>query len=290
MDLHAALIQPFIEFGFMRRALAACLALSLGCGPAGTLLVLRRMSLVGDALSHAVLPGAAIGFMIAGLSLVVMSFGGFIAGLVVAGLSGLVARVTPQREDASFAAFYLISLALGVLIVSTHGSNVDLMHVLFGTILAVDDTSLLLIVSIATLTLFILAVIGRGLIVECFDPGFLRAVGGPGATVHFVFLVLIVMNLVAGFHALGTLMAVGLMMLPAAAARFWAGEVATLTATSSAIAFASAYAGLLLSYHVNLPSGPAIILVAGGVYIVSVVAGPRGSLWARFLPRRHLEA
>ncbi len=290
MDLHAALIQPFIEFGFMRRALAACLALSLGCGPAGTLLVLRRMSLVGDALSHAVLPGAAIGFMIAGLSLVVMSFGGFIAGLVVAGLSGLVARVTPQREDASFAAFYLISLALGVLIVSTHGSNVDLMHVLFGTILAVDDASLLLIVSIATLTLFILAVIGRGLIVECFDPGFLRAVGGPGATVHFVFLVLIVMNLVAGFHALGTLMAVGLMMLPAAAARFWAGEVATLTATSSAIAFASAYTGLLLSYHVNLPSGPAIILVAGGVYIVSVVAGPRGSLWARFLPRRHLEA
>ncbi len=290
MDIHAALIQPFIEFGFMRRALAACLALSLGCGPAGTLLVLRRMSLVGDALSHAVLPGAAVGFMIAGLSLVVMSFGGFIAGLVVAGLSGLVARVTPQREDASFAAFYLISLALGVLIVSTHGSNVDLMHVLFGTILAVDDASLLLIVSIATLTLFTLAVIGRGLIVECFDPGFLRAVGGPGAAVHFVFLVLVVMNLVAGFHALGTLMAVGLMMLPAAAARFWAGQVATLAAASSAIAFASAYAGLLLSYHVNLPSGPAIILVAGGVYIVSVVAGPRGSLRTRFLPLRHLQA
>ncbi len=290
MDLHAALIQPFIEFEFMRRALVACLALSLGCGPVGTLLVLRRMSLVGDALSHAVLPGAAMGFMIAGLSLVVMSVGGFIAGLAVAALSGLVARVTPQREDASFAAFYLISLALGVLIVSTHGSNVDLMHVLFGTILAVDDASLLLIVSIATLTLFILAVIGRGLIVECFDPGFLRAVGGPGVAVHFVFLVLVVMNLVAGFHALGTLMAVGLMMLPAAAARFWAGGVATLAATSSAIAFASAYAGLLLSYHANLPSGPAIILVAGGVYIVSVVAGPRGSLWARFLPRRHLEA
>ncbi len=290
MDLYAALIQPFIEFGFMRRALVACLALSIGCGPVGTLLVLRRMSLVGDALSHAVLPGAAIGFMIAGLSLVVMSFGGFIAGLAVAALSGLVARVTPQREDASFAAFYLISLALGVLIVSTHGSNVDLMHVLFGTILAVDDASLLLIVSIATLTLFILAVIGRGLIVECFDPGFLRAVGGPGVAVHFVFLVLVVMNLVAGFHALGTLMAVGLMMLPAAAARFWAGGVVTLAATSSAIAFASAYAGLLLSYHANLPSGPAIILVAGGVYIVSVVAGPRGSLWARFLPRRHLEA
>ena len=290
MDLYEALFQPFIEFGFMRRALVACLALSIGCGPVGVLLMLRRMSLVGDALSHAVLPGAAIGFMIAGLSLVVMSLGGFIAGLVVAVLSGFVARVTPQREDASFAAFYLISLALGVLIVSTHGSNVDLIHVLFGTILAVDDASLLLVVSIATLTLVILALIGRGLIVECFDPGFFRAVGGPGATVHFTFLVLVVMNLVAGFHALGTLMAVGLMMLPAAAARFWAGEVAILAAASSAIAFASGYAGLLLSYHANLPSGPAIILVAGGIYVVSVVAGPRGSLRARFLPGRHLEA
>ena len=290
MDVHAALIQPFIEFAFMRRALVACLALSVGSGPVGVLLVLRRMSLVGDALSHAVLPGAAIGFMIAGLSLVVMSLGGFIAGLVVAILSGLVARATPQREDASFAAFYLISLALGVLIVSTHGSNVDLMHVLFGTILAVDDASLLLVVSIATLTLFTLAVIGRGLIVECFDPGFLRAVGGPGVVVHFVFLTLVVMNLVAGFHALGTLMAVGLMMIPAAVAKFWAGEVATLAATSSAVAFACGYAGLLLSYHADLPSGPAIILVAGAVYIISVVAGPHGGLWARLVPRRHLEA
>ena len=290
MDLYAVLVQPFVEFGFMRRALVACLALSLGCGPVGVLLVLRRMSLVGDALSHAVLAGAAIGFMVAGLSLVVMSLGGFVAGLAVAVLSGFVARATPQREDASFAAFYLISLALGVMIVSTRGSNVDLMHVLFGTILAVDDASLLLVVSIATLTLVVLAVIGRGLVAECFDPGFLRSVGGPGAAVHLAFLALVVLNLVAGFHALGTLMAVGLMMLPVAAARFWASEVATLAVTSSAIALAAGYTGLLLSYHADLPSGPAIVLVAGGVYAVSVAAGPRGSLRTRFLPRRHLEA
>lgn len=290
MNLYAALVYPFVEFGFMRRALVACLALSLGCGPVGVLLVLRRMSLVGDALSHAVLPGVAMGFLIAGLSLVAMSLGGFIAGLAVAVLSGVVARLTPQREDASFAAFYLISLAVGVLIISTRGSNVDLMHVLFGTILAVDDASLLLVVSVATTTMFTLAVIGRGLIVECFDPGFLRSVGGPGAVVHIAFLALIVMNLVAGFHALGTLMAVGLVILPAAAARFWAGGVTLLVVTSSAIAFVSSYAGLLLSYHANLPSGPVIILVAGMIYIVSVAMGPRGSLRARYLPRRHLEA
>jgi hypothetical protein len=147
------LVAPFVEFSFMRRALVACLALGLGCGPVGVLLMLRRMSLMGDALSHAVLPGAAIGFLIAGFSLTAMSLGGFVAGLTVALLAGLVTRFTEQREDASFAAFYLISLALGVLIVSTRGSSVDLLHVLFGTILAVDDASLLLVASIASVSL-----------------------------------------------------------------------------------------------------------------------------------------
>ena len=161
--LYDLLAAPFVDFAFMRRALVACAALSIGCGPIGVLLVLRRMSLIGDSMSHAVLPGAAIGFVISGLSLVSMSIGGFVAGLLVALLSGVVARVTQLREDASFAAFYLISLALGVLIVSTRGSNVDLMHVLFGTILAVDDRSLILVSAIATVSIAVLAVIYRPL-------------------------------------------------------------------------------------------------------------------------------
>jgi zinc/manganese transport system permease protein len=127
--------------------------LALGCGPLGTILVIRRMSLMGDALSHAVLLGAALGFIIAGLSLPAMSLGGVVAGLSVALSSGLVTRLTPLREDASFAGFYLISLALGVLLVSIHGNNVDLLHLLFGSILAVDDMALTLIGGIATASL-----------------------------------------------------------------------------------------------------------------------------------------
>jgi zinc/manganese transport system permease protein len=111
------LIDPFLDFAFMRRALVGCLALSLGAPPTGVFLVLRRMSLMGDAMSHAILPGAAIGFLIAGLSLFAMSLGGFIAGIAIAVLAGVVSRTTVLREDASLAAFYLVSLALGVLIV-----------------------------------------------------------------------------------------------------------------------------------------------------------------------------
>jgi len=290
MNLYDLALAPYVEFGFMRRALVGCLALALGCGPIGTILVIRRMSLMGDALSHAVLPGAAFGFIIAGLSLPAMSLGGVAAGLVVALLSGLVARLTPLREDASFAGFYLMSLALGVLLVSIHGSNIDLLRLLFGSILAVDDAALILIGGIATASLLMLAVIYRPLVVECFDPGFLRAVGGRGGLVHALFLTLVVFNLVAGFQALGTLMAVGLMMLPAAAARFWVRELWSLSAASTALALASGFFGLLLSYHLDLPSGPAIVLVAGLGYLASVTLGPRDSLCALYVRRAHLEA
>jgi zinc/manganese transport system permease protein len=282
----ALLVQPFVEYGFMRRALVATLALGLGSAPIGTLLVLRRMSLMGDAMGHALLPGAALGFLFAGFSLAAMSAGGFLAALAVALAAGFVTRVTSQREDASFAAFYLIALALGVLLVSTHGSSVDLMHMLFGTILAVDDAALLLMAGVASLTLVVLAVIYRPLLVECLDPGFLRNVGGPGSLVHGVFLVLTVANLVAGFQALGTLMAVGLMMLPATAARFWAAEVWSLALVAAGIALLSGFAGLLLSFHAQWPSGPAIVLVAGAAYLLSLVFGSNGGLLARLLRSR----
>lgn len=283
MTLYELFIQPFAEFGFMRRALVACVALALGSAPMGTLLVLRRMSLMGDTMAHAVLPGAAIGFALAGFSLPAMGAGGLAAALLVALLAGWVAQVTTQREDASFAAFYLIALAAGVLIVSLHGTPVDLMHVLFGSILAVDDSALIGVAAVASLTLLAVAALYRPLLVASVDPGFLRSVGGAERTLHFVFLGLVVLNLVAGFQALGTLMAVGLMMLPATAARFWAHEVWSLAGVATLIALASATGGLLLSYHLQLPSGPAIVLLAGAAYIASFLAGRHDSLLARRL-------
>jgi zinc/manganese transport system permease protein len=281
--------EPFTEFAFMRRALVATLALAVGCAPIGSVLVLRRMSLVGDAMAHAVLPGAAAGFLLAGMSLPAMSAGGFVAALAVALAAGFVTRSTPQGEDASFAAFYLIALALGVLLVSMRGSQVDLMHMLFGSVLAVDDAALLQIAAVASLTLWALAGMYRPLVLESADPGFLRSVGGPGATAHVLLLVLLVANLVSAFQALGTLMAVGLMMLPAAAARFWVASLPAMAACAVLIAAASGVAGLLLSYHAELPSGPCIVLVCGAFYVASVLLGSReGIVTRRVLARTHL--
>lgn len=281
---------PFVEFGFMRRALAGCLALSVSAPPVGVFLMLRRMSLMSDAMAHAILPGAAAGFVVAGLSLPAMTIGGLVAGLAVALLAGAVTRTTVLREDASLAAFYLISLAGGVLLVSLRGSQVDLMHFLFGSVLALDDPALLLLGGICTLTLATLALIYRPLVMECVDPLYLRSVGRAGGPVHFAFLGLVVVNLVGGFQALGTLLAVGLMLLPAVAARFWARELGATMAASVVLAVLASFTGLSLSYRFDLPTGPAIVLSAGTLYLVSMLAGPQGGLLRRLMRPRHLEA
>ena len=283
--LYDLLAAPFADFAFMRRALVACLALSLGAGPIGVFLVLRRMSLMGDAISHAVLPGVAVGYLISGLSLWAMSIGGVAAGLIVALLAGLTSRATGLKEDASLAGFYLTSLALGVLIVSAAGSSVDLLHILFGSILAVDDQGLIFVAGVATFTMLTLAAIFRPLVLECFDPVFARAVGAGGGWVHAVFLGLVVLNLVAAFQALGTLMAVGLMMLPALAARFWSEDIAGIVAVATAFAVAASVVGLLVSFHAEIASGPAIVLTAATLYVVSILAGSRSGLLARWLRR-----
>ncbi len=280
-----ALWQPFAEYGFMQRALLGCVCLSVGAGPLGTLLMLRRMSLVGDAMSHALLPGAALGYLLFGLSLPAMALGGLLAGLVVAGLAGWVARTTALPEDASFAAFYLISLALGVFLISLRGSNVDLLHVLFGSVLALDDPALLLSAAIATVSLFALALIYRPLVVECFDPDFLRAMGWQGAMAHAVFMLLLVLNLVGGFHALGTLMAVGFLVLPAAAARFWARSLGAQMGVAVLCALLGSWAGLLLSFHGAVAASSSITLCLGALYAISLAAGPQGSLLAHRLRR-----
>jgi len=288
--LHDLFIAPFIEFEFMRRALAGSFAIAFGAAPIGVFLMLRRMSLIGDAIAHAILPGAAIGYLLSGLSVFAMAGGGMIAGLVIAIGAALIARNTELKEDASLASFLLIALALGVTIVSVGGSNVDLLRFLFGSVLALDDQTLLLIVSITTVSLFALALIWRPLVLECVDPGFLRSVSRAGGPAHLAFLALVVINLVGGFHALGTLLAVGIMIVPAVTARFWARDITMMIVIAVANAAVAGYAGLLLSFHAGLPSGPAVILVSGALYAASVIAGPVGGLLWQAFPGRHLEA
>ena len=285
------LFAPFAEFAFMRRALVATLALSLSAAPLGVFLTLRRMSLFGDALSHAILPGVAVGFMLYGLSLTAMVLGGVVSGMLVAAIAGLISRATTLREDASLAAVYLVALALGVTLISSHGTQLDLLHILFGSALGVDTPGLILVATVASSSLLILAAAYRGLVLESFDPVFLSATGQRGTRGgrnwmwQQGFLVLVVVNLVAGFQTLGTLMAVGLMMVPAVSSKLWHDTLPAQLVNASAQAMLAGYFGLLLSYHLDTPSGATIIGCAGALYFVSLLVSPGG-----WLPRQLAKA
>jgi zinc/manganese transport system permease protein len=275
---HALLIAPFETLGFMRTALVACLALALANGAIGTLLVLRRMSLDGEVLGHAVMPGAAIGFLYGGPSAAWMSAGGLASGLTVAALSGLVAGGRAWHgggerawHDVRLVAFYLVALSLGVLLVAWRGSNADVMRVLFGTVLAIDHPALLQIATASSVVLMVIAALYRPLAVGSFDPVFLRAVG-TRTPYGAVFAALVVLALVASFEAFGTLLAVGPIVLPAAAARCWHFGVAVSMGLATVFGIVASIAGLLLSYHGNLPSGPAIVLTGGLLFGMSLLA------------------
>lgn len=301
--LYTTLIAPFAEFAFMRRALVATMALSLSAAPLGVFLTLRRMSLLGDALSHAILPGVAVGFMLFGLSLTAMAVGGVVAGMLVAALAGVISRSTALKEDASLAAVYLVALALGVMLISQHGTQLDLLHILFGSALGVDAQGLYLVAAVSSASVLALAALYRGLVLESFDPVFLSAVSqrhgalgrrwrGAGNGVWIwqqSFLMLVVINLVAGFQTLGTLMAVGLMMLPAVSSRLWHASLPAQLANACLQAMLSSVCGLLLSYHFDTASGPTIIGCAGVLYFASLLAAPGGWL-TQIFPRLHKTA
>jgi len=162
MSAHALIVEPFETLAFMRAALVACLALALTNAAVGMLLVLRRMSLDGDVLGHAIMPGAAIGFLYGGPSPTWLSLGGLASGLAVAALAGLITRGR-ARQDAGLVAFYLVALSLGVVLVAWRGSNVDVVRVLFGSVLTIDHQTLLQIAAASTVVILTIAALYRPL-------------------------------------------------------------------------------------------------------------------------------
>lgn len=285
--MYDLLIAPFVEFAFMQRALAGALIVAIAAAPVGVFLILRRMSLMGDALAHGVLPGVAAGFLLAGLSVPAMTAGGFAAGLAVALAAGFIARATNQREDSSLAALYLIALAGGVAMLSLRADQIDLTHILFGSALGLTNEGLIMTAAAALIVAFGLALIWPALVLDSADSGFVRSLGPHGGIAHAVFLALVVTVLLAGFQALGTLMSVGLMVLPAAAARLCTQRLRPMIAIAWAIAGVSVFAGLIFSYHSGAPSGSAIILAAGLAYLLALVFGPADGWIARRAPASH---
>ena len=276
----------WLSFEFMRRALVATSVLSVSVAPVGAFLVLRRLSLAGEAMAHAIVPGIVIAFVGFGLSVYSMITGGMIAGVLVALATSMLARRTLIREDAALASLYLIALALGVFILSAAGSAVPLKSFLFGSALGIGDDTIILIGITATITLISFAIMLRPLIAATFDPLFFESQSNGSGLVQQWFMFLLVLNLLAAFKSLGTLMAVGLMILPATAARYWVSTITHYLVLTFIFALLSCWIGLILSFYLSdVPTGPAIVLVAGCIFAISLLLAPLGLLRGRYIQK-----
>ncbi len=249
--LHDFLIAPFADFQFMRKALIAALILSVSAPALGAMVVVRKLSLVGDTIAHAILPGVA-------------------AGLLAVFFSGMIVKGTKLKEDASFASIYLLSLAGGTALIALKGSNQDLLDLLFGNILAIPESYFYFQILTAITTWLVFFGFYRLFVAEAFDANMLRIGGGRGNWYYFAFLALVVLNIVCALQVFGALLAIGLFVLPAIVCRLWCRTLPQLMLASAIIGAVCSYIGLLASYHYNVPSGASIILSLGFFYILSL--------------------
>lgn len=263
-------VEPFLEFEFLRRALFQAIILSLGFSVVGLVLITRRLSLIGDTLSHAMLPGVVIAFLIAGPSFPALFVGGWLTGVVLLAAAAGLARRRSMEGDAVLALFAVFSVAVGVLIASRTRTTTEILHLLFGNILAIDAPMLAVSAVVAALTWIVFLLGYRHFFSALVDPLFFRSVARPGFFVMAALLALFSANLTVGFAGLGAMMTVGLLIVPSLAGRRLGRSPLGMVVWSSLFAVVSSVAGVLISYHAEVPSGPAIVVIAClGLLLVS---------------------
>jgi zinc/manganese transport system permease protein len=278
-------LEPF-SYAFLQRGLLVAALLGLSGGMLGCILVLRRLSLMGDALSHSLLPGIGVAYLLFGPSIPALLLGALLAGLLTALGGGLVSRLTRIKEDAAFGSLFLVLFAAGVALVSRLPARVDLLHFLFGNILGVGPSDVALAGGAAALTVTVFGLFRRSIVLETFDPVFHRATGGHGWLTHLGILALCVINLVAALQAMGVVLALGLFLLPAVTAYLWCDRLPAMLALSAGTAVFGSVVGILVSYHAGLPSGAAIVLALGAFFLLSALGSPRYGIVARLRHNR----
>ncbi len=281
MNAHDLLVAPF-AYEFMRRGLLSAMLLGASGGLLGCVLVLRRLALMGDALSHSLLPGVAVAWLLFGTSTSALFFGGLVAGLLTALGSALLSRLTRVKEDAAFGSLFIVFFGLGVALISRLPTRINLGDFLFGNVLGVGDSDLRLAGAVSAGTAALFVVFYRSILLETFDPVFHRATGGRGGLVHLGFLTLTVLNLVAAMQTMGIVLALGLFLLPAVSAYLWCDRFVSMLLLSIGFALAGSFVGILVSFHAGLASGAAIVLCLGAIFLFSVLFSPRYGVFRAF--------
>ncbi|MBE9077384.1 metal ABC transporter permease [Romeria aff. gracilis LEGE 07310] len=276
MELVRALVEP-LQYGFMQRSLMTAVLVGLICAVVGSYLMVQRLALLGDAISHSVLPGLAVAFVL-GINL---SLGAFIAGILSTLAIAWIRTRSPLKEDAAMGIVLSAFFALGVTLITLIQKNnkIDLNHFLFGNILGVTAADVRDTVVIAGIVVLVVFALYKELLFYTFDPLGAQAVGLPVNRLNFGLMALIALTVVASLKVVGVVLVLSLLITPGATAYLLVPRLHQVMLLGAAIGIVSSISGMYLSYWFNLPSGPAIVLVTSGLFFLSLLLRPQSGLW-----------
>jgi ABC-type Mn2+/Zn2+ transport system permease subunit len=280
------LLEPF-QHAFMQRALVACVLIGFLNGFMGGFVMLRRMALMADSLSHSLLPGLAVGVLLFGLAPMGLFFGALSAALIVALGAQLLARGARVKEDTALAILYTSAFSSGVVLLSFVKVRVSLLHYLFGNILGVSNQDLWLAYGVAVVVLPLLVAAERPLQLLLFDASVARSQGVPVTLLNIGLVVALVLTMLRSLQAVGVILLLGLLIAPAATVYLLCDSFPVLLWGGGALGVFGAVSGLWLSYWLGVPSGACIVLVLGGLFCVAYLVSPRYGLLPKLWKARH---
>ena len=275
-----ALISP-LQYGFMQRSLVIAIIVGLLCAIVGSYLMVQRLALLGDAISHSVLPGLAIAFMIGAN----IFLGAFIAGVMSTLAIAWIRTRSPIKEDAAMGIVFSAFFALGITLITViqKDNKIDLNHFLFGNILGVTANEVRDTAIIAITVLLVVFALYKELLFYTFDPSGAQAAGLPVNQLNFGLMLLIALTIVASMKSVGVILVLSLLITPGATAYLLVKRLHEVMILGAAIGIISSISGMYLSYFFNLPSGPAIVLVVSGLFLLSLLFSPSHGIFTQTL-------
>ncbi|MDA5439959.1 metal ABC transporter permease [Staphylococcus aureus] len=259
-------VEHLFTYQFLNRALITSIIVGIVCGTVGSLIVLRGLSLMGDAMSHAVLPGAALSFLFG----IPMFVGALITGMIASIFIGYITSSSKTKPDAAIGISFTAFLASGIIIISLINTTTDLYHILFGNLLAITNSAFLTTIVIGSIVLILIIIFYRPLMISTFDPTFSRMSGLNTTLLHYFVMLLLSLVTVASIQTVGIILVVALLITPASTAFLISKKLYSMMIIASLISVISSIVGLYYSYIYNIPSGATIVLCTFVIYIITL--------------------
>ncbi|HCZ3997624.1 TPA: metal ABC transporter permease [Staphylococcus aureus] len=259
-------VEHLFTYQFLNRALITSIIVGIVCGTVGSLIVLRGLSLMGDAMSHAVLPGVALSFLFG----IPMFVGALITGMIASIFIGYITSSSKTKPDAAIGISFTAFLASGIIIISLINTTTDLYHILFGNLLAITNSAFLTTIVIGSIVLILIIIFYRPLMISTFDPTFSRMSGLNTTLLHYFVMLLLSLVTVASIQTVGIILVVALFITPASTAFLISKKLYSMMIIASLISVISSIVGLYYSYIYNIPSGATIVLCTFVIYIITL--------------------